>query len=823
MRRAGHLKDMSSIETFTFQRSTDSSSDPNTFTQRVNVSAAMATKKGHAALFAHRTASRFTGYYSMNAAAAGRSSGGGAGLELAQAFGSKVVADAELPGEMAESSAIATMRVASDEPGTSTQYGADPQEMARALSNSLPEDAWVGVSFRSSTPAERRNSRRYIEHRLGSKNPTHNSLRKDAVVLSVYAGAESMSEAKSVLDSLPSMMPGFDSDTKPVAVRRAPIWAWPLMLLGLVLLTVWVIGFPWFHDLFTADQVDAVTDRFLIPGVGLTLLGTAGVAGLIGSPVKKVRRALRRSMLPAPPRSPALVSKPREGRWVNTRDNDGTMNQSYKKPKNGSYPLNKSCFLFEATTFASMANPNGSSLAGAAVSSDRNVTPELAEAAGPVIGQVGETDVPIPAESLKFGLMVYGEPRSGKTVLLQGVWSWYCKERVEPSGLPGHPGENNTLIAFETKGGGEEGYLAHAGSRGDKALLIDALDASTPIIDPFAFPGTPAAKADRTVSAYEYAFTDGSVQDRSKESLAAVYQAAFTIDKHRVIDHVWTGGDDTLRLFDREGITVHDYAHALLMGSGADAFDDLMDSLVTRGKNLGDDGKEDVAEEIADAVDVMRPIAEKSASARQTHTDAPRNKVNQIRNMRFWFDPDRKVRTFDQVLTEHRSIIINTGPSNRVDGEMDEGQTRLLTALLMYSLNRAIIRNCRDWAADGRYVSLFADELAMLAGSNDEVITGLRDQGAAFGVRLHFGSQFPEGLSPRLAKNLNSYYTVGSFKIPAVDSAETVARQFGNEVSAEELRSMAKYHVAMQTNVNSEVQPPVTVRAHNFNTDIGED
>src|SRR5699024_2472675 len=133
------------------------------------------------------------------------------------------------------------------------------------------------------------------------------------------------------------------------------------------------------------------------------------------------------------------------------------------------------------------------------------------------------------------------EPGSGKTNLLQGIWGWCCHQRVEPSGLPGHPGAENALIAFETKGGGEQGYLAQSALYGDKALLIDAMDESTPIIDPFMFPGTPATKADRTVSAYAYAFTDGSVQDRSKESLAAVYQAAFTIKKYQLIDHLWTG------------------------------------------------------------------------------------------------------------------------------------------------------------------------------------------------------------------------------------------------------------------------------------------
>ena len=132
---------MSTVETFTFQRSTGASSDPNTFGQRVNNSAKMAMKKG-GALFAHRTDARFTGYYSIDS-----SVGSKAGMEMAQAYGSKAVPDVELPEEVTESPAIAQMRIASDEPGTSTQYGADPQEMARALSNSLPENSWIGVAL----------------------------------------------------------------------------------------------------------------------------------------------------------------------------------------------------------------------------------------------------------------------------------------------------------------------------------------------------------------------------------------------------------------------------------------------------------------------------------------------------------------------------------------------------------------------------------------------------------------------------------------------------------------------------------------------------
>ena len=91
---------------------------------------------------------------------------------------------------------------------------------------------------------------------------------------------------------------------------------------------------------------------------------------------------------------------------------------------------------------------------------------------GPLIGDGGESAAPVhlsAADQHQGWLLAVGRPGTGKSVLVRLAYAWNCLERVHPSGRPGHPGERNALIAFESKGAeGADIYLRWARATGDR-------------------------------------------------------------------------------------------------------------------------------------------------------------------------------------------------------------------------------------------------------------------------------------------------------------------------------------------------------------------
>lgn len=794
---------------YTFQRATGVRPNPQEFATRANAAINGAANSGPTSLIVHRTPGGYSTFFAVSESAARSKKG----LELAQAYGARAKEVDQLPDSILSVPYIVKLVFRSAEHGIDTQYGADPAEMARGLSQAMPDESWVGFSVRRAKRMEITRNRRYVNHRMGA-NLRHVSKTKSAVVFSVYVGAQTRSEAITLARELPEMMTGFDIDARASSVTHINMKAAAALGLGVAAGALTKLA----HAVFDQLPEPMVRAGWLVSGV---LLAIAVFGLIVGSPKRKVYRRLQHGFLPQPPQPPALVRPPRNERSKWVKDSDGVPYEKRVKEFAGDYPLKKNTFLFEPTVFAPAGNPHGSSLAGAITASDRDVTPELAQAEGPIIGKtVHGTPVPIPASSLRYSTMIFGEPGSGKSVLLQGLWGWLCKERVNPSGLLHHPGADSALVAFETKGGGVEGYLSHSALHGDKAMLVDALDPETPAIDPFDFGDlTMGEQAERMVSALQYAFEDGSIMGRSAESLRAVYHAATVADYYQIAQEDWMGDEDSHRRFDQSHVTVHDYAHALLMGHTPEAFDAIMATLSTLADRCKRDHDMDAYLEIMSAVDDMSPLMQMTPSARRSHTEAPRNKVDVLRRMNYYMRPDRPTTNFENVLRNHLAVVINVGAS--ADEQIiDDEQSKLLSGLLMYNLRSAIQRVCMSWDDQGRSLSVLCDEFSMLAGSNDDVLMWFRDQGRVFGVRMFFATQFPAQLSHNMRENVFGYHTVATYTMGSNTPSEVVAKELSEDVSGEEIRNLAKYHLLMLTNVDDEIQPPVTVVVHNFNEDV---
>lgn len=794
---------------YTFQRATGMRPNPQEFASRANSAINGAANAGDTMLLVHRTPSRYTTYFAVTKSAADANKG----LELAHAYGARATKVDELPDEITQTPHIVKLKFRSSDFGADTQYGADPAEMARSLSNAMPDDSWVGFAIRQVTKQETRRNRPYVDHRIGPGS-RHLSKTKSALVFSVYVGAQTRHEALNLARDIPDMMTGFDLAARPVTVshvnRKAAKWFGVAIAVAAATVAA--------ESMLDTMPEHVVNFGWLAAGL-LTLLSLLGF--VFGPPKRQVKRHLQQGFLPRPKSSPVFVRKPRKEGTKILRDNEGNQRIKTIKAFDGDYPLHKEAFLFEPTVFAPAGNPHGSSYAGAITASDREATPELTSSDGPIIGHtVQGTPVPIPASSLRYNTMIFGEPGSGKSVLLQGLWGWLCQERVNPSGLEHHPGSDSTLIAIETKGAGVEGYLSHSALHGDRAILVDALDYKTPAIDPFDFGDlSMREQSERIVSALKYAFDDGSIMGRSAESLRAVYPAALAAMHYRIVDEDWMGDDASHRRLSQPDVTEHDFAHALLMGQTPETFDAIMATLSTLADRLKREGDSDAYDEITEAVDDMGTLMQMTPSARRSHTEAPRNKIDVLRRMGYYFRPDRPVTNFETVLRKHQAVVINVG-SNDHDQVIEDEQSKLLASLMVYNLRSAIQRVCSSWGAQGRSVSLLCDELSMLAGSNEEVLMWMRDQGRSYGVRMHHGSQFPAQLKQKLLENVFGYHTVATYTMGSSKPSEVVAHEFADDVTVEEIRNLEKHQLLMVTNVNDEIQPPVTVNVHNFNEDV---
>src|SRR5690606_36915045 len=117
----------------------------------------------------------------------------------------------------------------------------------------------------------------------------------------------------------------------------------------------------------------------------------------------------------------------------------------------------------------------------------------------------------------------------GKSRLIQSLFAHAGLERTRASGAPGFPGHRNTLIAFESKGEGADAYAEWSKLVGDETLRIDFAGNGRYQLDILNVPGGAVTRARAAVNAMKYAFSDGSIMERSFDTLTQVLTAGFAV------------------------------------------------------------------------------------------------------------------------------------------------------------------------------------------------------------------------------------------------------------------------------------------------------
>ncbi len=798
---------------FRLSRAGGIDTNPTAFTQRAGTFASAATNSGQATLLTRREPSGLNGYLILPA----HSLGTNTPLHLAHTVGARAE-ESTLPDDLGDTPAIGTLNYKPSPALRETQSGIDPAELPRLLANALPEGSWVAVTMRKPSNKERKFYTPWLANRLGTAVPTHHSTSPAAIAVTITAGGSSREEVTSLLSQVTAGLPGFDLDSgvRFAARHHTAVFGLPV---GLALAAATLFGLPHLPTEY-AHYLPSFTAPLLYALSGVAaVLGVAALTGRLTAPEAKLRARLARPVFLSPATRTARPRPPRKEQTIrgHRRDSNGEK-VAYEKfipASDGDYPLAPSTFMVGPNVVVGMVSPHAGAVSGAAATRARATPPVMLQPIGPVLGTNDDGSAHLSAAAMLFGVAVVGKPGSGKSLLVRSLFGWHCLERVNPSGKPGHPGMNNTLIAFESKGDGVAKYVDWAHQLGDKVLVIDVADPRTRGIDLFAVPGDNAAKALFFTNAMKYTFGADAIGHRSFPTIVSVLTAAMAVDA-RVLDSIEGRDERTLK----HGMSPIYYAYQLLAGTSDKIAVQLAHGIKALGVKLRERGEPDEVLEQA-YIAISSLFEDRTESARRAFLEPPRNKFEQLLIMEDWWSPARKKVSWTDILEGHHSVVINTGssPSGTL---LDDEQNQQISSLLMFSLQNALKRTCSGWLEAGRSVSLFADELSLLAGTSPEVVGWIRDQGRSYGIRAMLATQRPEQLGAALRNNFLTYSTLISFAQTDVTTASEVAANVGSngEWTTEDIQHLEPFHVVVRSEVDQRRQSAFIVKLPNSEADI---
>lgn len=716
----------------------------------------------------------------------------GAGEKVALNLAASVGAKAEPIQDEADLSAP-VIGVLLARPTTSVsrepQAGLDPTEVAVTISRVMTAGQWVAMSLRGPSRREKNAVRTWYQRRQAPAN--HHVNESEALVFTLLAGGDCHTDVASLLTEVAAALPGFDIETK--AITRPGLR--PAAGLGLggvaALLGVQYVT----DDLTLAAAIAAVP----------VALSASMVSGLTPTPAGRVVRSASRGKLRAPRRRPFFrfsVSKARKN-----------VDEDTLRGLDRSWPLASTSFYVGPSVVVGLATPRTEGMATTVRM--REPAPALTMRIGPMVGTAGRREAPVylSAQDLSAGVGIIGIPDAGKSVLLRIIYGWSCLERKAASGMRGSVGANNTMVAFETKGEGAAKYAQWAEAMGDHVELVELADPDSMAIDMFAGPevGTVRERAELFIDAMTVGFGVDAIQGHSTNVLRAVFSAGLMLTPEHTTAAGYPEYDNPVAV-----------ANAMLCNDGDEVGIALSTYLLTHLKNL--DKTDPDREDWLDAARQMQLLYGKAVTPAQRRRDvaAPRSKVNQLASAKSWWSPTRRHISWEQVLTEHRNVVVNTG----VTTGGDRASSKLIapmSAMLSHTLKVATERKCNGWQSQGRAVSIYADELSMLAEHSEEVIEWWRNQGRSYGVRLCLATQHPTQLSPKLRDTFLSFGTFFWFAQNSQNMQEIAAADLGSDGtswSSAEVASLKMHHAVMRATVGKTREPAVPVKVAWFEDDL---
>jgi hypothetical protein len=679
-----------------------------------------------------------------------------------------------------------------------TQSGGDVTEIAGHLSRILQPGSWVALTLRSPTDKEINRTRRWFDHRRGTNATTHYTNGIGVLAVSIFAGAGTNKETQDILKQVVSVIPGFDLETLPFSSRKLNSRIGVLLSLA-VGVAAGIVADTFIHRVPLSLAAGALASV-------LTLLA-ATIPPLGAATARTLRRTREQDFLPAPARRARPPARPKRG----TKQLKNGQSVPIDKP--GEYPLAPSSFLFGPAMTVGIVSPHGGNVSGVTAVESRTVPTALLENVGPLLAYADSTDADAPrvavhidAAEMFGGVGACGQPGTGKTTLLHNLWAWHTLERVRPSGRPNYPGARDVLVAFESKGEGAAVYEHWSTSYGDTCVVFDVADPATPALH-VADPSLPPKERARMfVSAMKYAWDESAIQGLATETLTAVFTAAMACPSEVAAT--------TAHLTDGD-VTFVSLAH-LLLGGGCTHEDAKQFFTNLEAYHLG------LAEDHPDKTSIGAAVAGLSilfgADVTQSRwrdaVASSRNKVDVLMAVPHWWSSSRPHGSWKDALNSYAAVVVNSGVSQS-GLLLDEEVGSVLASMTAYSLKIALQQNCSGWQSQGRYVSIFADEIAVLATSSSEVIEWLRTQGRAYGVRPFLACQWPGQLPEKVHAAFMSFATMFWFQQSdrgVIDEAVKRLSIGGSEWTSADIGNLEKFQAILHATSGGKFLPPAPVR-----------
>ena len=658
----------------------------------------------------------------------------------------------------------------------------DVAQASKSLATVLPPFSWAAISMRTPKSFEAGRHSQWVQDRMGTQNGSHHSMHPSAQVVSIHAGARSRDEVKRVLRGFPGMIGGFDYFTKPGLRSWFPPSA-ATIIVGLV----WFLTSTWLHPMELPLKIFGFV--FILAAGTILSLWWRNSSGLNAkTALKYVSRRPTLNLLPG-----RSTSYGEDGRVSKAR----------------SYPLKNDQFLLAAHQFAAILAPQAGAASGASSTKNRQIPEVFTHKIGPLIGYSEPNKYPAHLDANEFygGLIATGEPGSGKSVLLRTIFAWMLLQKGRPQTFSGFVGSTNTPIVFEHKSTKSiEAYANWGRALGVNVFVSDLYDTSTFAIDmiPKTLGGyhqDVIVRATGFVDAMTYGFERGSIMQRSRDDLITLISGGIVVAENPEL-----AGRCELSA-DRSFIH---YANILCGQLGDEKAVELARCIMS----------EPVRNPAADrnivlSAGLLETLFGESVTRanRRTHCEAPKSKLSELARADTYFARGRRRGSFEQVLNAHNPVVFNFGPSMNGQGSSGQ-QSRILASMLFYQMQKTIEQACVGWQQQNRTVSVFCDEISILAGNSTEVLEWMRDKGREFGILLFFATQYLEQVPPSLQASIMGYGTLVAFTQSSEATSRLIAQNLslgGQEWKPMDVANLPHFEVVVRSVAARQKQAPFTM------------
>jgi hypothetical protein len=538
------------------------------------------------------------------------------------------------------------------------------------------------------------------------------------------------------------------------------------------------------------------------------------------------------------------------------RDSDPSEDEAYA-PKNVrfSHPFTRRMLTISPDQVAGVCYPPPALIttiaegpAALAIPAPRAVT----ETVGARLGfDVASSTVRLAYRDRYGGMVAVGAPGTGKTTLVLNVLADDALSRKwgVGDGQGALRNGNMTLLCLDVKGdiaNRAVRLLQTAGYQPNEYTVLDLTNPQGMRIN-WLDVNNPKLSAERFVDALEYASPEGAVGGENKPYLTMLLTITASVDD---------------QLAQQLGLYPFDPVRAALILAGGDANPEAQTTLFNRlmtimnadvapttpmltaeAAGLADELNainQNMVGSATDAADPLNPDNNKLSQrwpvlhralldfggfmrlpARERDARM-RSTINRLRELitnphLFVRDTYRPAVSIDQIISSHRPVVVNV----RGDGfAMTESSVTRVASLFLHLLWSHARQQCIGWQQQGRSMTVYCDELASIsgAGSGDDVIRDMFDQGRSLGIEAVYALQRYSQLPPRTQSAIRNFAHKVVFRLPDPESAVEAHRSLSLEESpwtTQTIQTLPDYNAVARVSAAGVPQPPFTLNITN--------